>query len=442
MSVQTPSEADSPALDGLNSSEGPLSEMASLKIADPTIPKPGPPIANFPLPRELRDRIYGFLLEAGTTKKLHVSILRANKTIGAEATKYLYGENAFVLVDYNMPAFYVATSLVGLSNLQSMDTYPFKHQCLEVDIQWPQAPYTDSLEDEDPNKQTKKGIVLMLLEDMPKLWETLGFLCGQAFPDAALVSTCRDERLSLHRTKMRCKPAVKVEARHTAYRKSPEGDKACVLQGIDMALGAGYHLQVVDANGLVLETPAAIAPSIIWPRAFLESRTKVARKLKKLGDELAVAGQALPAALHFDNLLRLSTAMCLSDVGDVIKDSTQQGMIPEMRRVVQLRVDLECSATDAYLRCKSLKAESVIHGLMVHLDTLDITMQVDVRHMYLLLLLLKNASNPLCDGALAHIKSAVDVLESAPIQTDRLVHDLGIINGVLAACAGRVRSID
>lgn len=73
-----------------------------------------------PLPRELRDQIYGYLLESSYTKlprtykesqtgvregrighKFHTNILAVNKEIHDEAEEYLYKNNVFVIASFD-----------------------------------------------------------------------------------------------------------------------------------------------------------------------------------------------------------------------------------------------------------------------------------------------------------------------------------------------------
>ncbi|KAK4544726.1 hypothetical protein LTR36_003975 [Oleoguttula mirabilis] len=69
-----------------------------------------PPRANLPIPRELRDQVYGYLLSGeyakdGATYHFHTNVLAVNKQIHAEAEEYLYKHNVFVVVSYKWPFF-------------------------------------------------------------------------------------------------------------------------------------------------------------------------------------------------------------------------------------------------------------------------------------------------------------------------------------------------
>ncbi len=86
-----------------------------------------PPMINFPLPRELRDMIYGLLLNADKvqdapyhtrhraelarnkrvahTYRFHTNVLQLNKTISAEAHEELFRSQRFIVVSYQWPGF-------------------------------------------------------------------------------------------------------------------------------------------------------------------------------------------------------------------------------------------------------------------------------------------------------------------------------------------------
>jgi hypothetical protein len=72
----------------------------------------GAPRANFPLPRELRDHIYSYLLDAEHTRvkrarvgdrayNYHTNILGVNRQIHDEAEEYLYKNNIFIVIGYH-----------------------------------------------------------------------------------------------------------------------------------------------------------------------------------------------------------------------------------------------------------------------------------------------------------------------------------------------------
>lgn len=82
-------------------------------------------LPNLPLPRELRDQIYGYLLDSAYTRvirpddglddyddyytsqayKFHTNILAVNRAIHDEAEEYLYKNNTFIVASFEWPGF-------------------------------------------------------------------------------------------------------------------------------------------------------------------------------------------------------------------------------------------------------------------------------------------------------------------------------------------------
>jgi hypothetical protein len=96
-------------------------------------------LLNFPLPRELRDHIYGYLLHSDYTRvvrerttgpangegpfsrqayKFHTNILAVNKVIHHETEEYLYKNNVFVVAsaEWHETGFPPGDSLFTASN--------------------------------------------------------------------------------------------------------------------------------------------------------------------------------------------------------------------------------------------------------------------------------------------------------------------------------------
>jgi len=117
------------------------------------------PRENFPLPRELRDHIYSYLLDSKHTKvkrahvgdrayKFHTNILGVNRQIHGEAEKYLYKHNIFVVIshqfsDPDIPATgFIAPFVAKLSSAE------FTHRSLEVRLS--EVTHVDSEQSEIP----------------------------------------------------------------------------------------------------------------------------------------------------------------------------------------------------------------------------------------------------------------------------------------------------
>lgn len=94
-------------------------------------------LPNLPIPRELRDQIYGYLLDSTYTRvarypdgfddtkdsftpssyKFHPQILAVNRTIHDEAEEYLYKNNLFIVASFDWPSFIQAQQRGAVSDM-------------------------------------------------------------------------------------------------------------------------------------------------------------------------------------------------------------------------------------------------------------------------------------------------------------------------------------
>jgi hypothetical protein len=99
--------------------------------------------ANFPLPRELRDHIYSYLLDAKHTKvkrarvrdrayKFHTNILGVNRQIHDEAEEYLYKHNTFVVVSHHFSDVDISATGSFAPFVAKLPNDEFAHRSLEV----------------------------------------------------------------------------------------------------------------------------------------------------------------------------------------------------------------------------------------------------------------------------------------------------------------------
>lgn len=102
-------------------------QQLTAALSDMSVSDMPPKLPNFPLPRELRDKIYGYLLDGDYTRvkrnlnrsetqteferligdemayHFHTNILAVNRTIHEEAEELLYKRNVFVVISYQWP---------------------------------------------------------------------------------------------------------------------------------------------------------------------------------------------------------------------------------------------------------------------------------------------------------------------------------------------------
>lgn len=126
--------------------------MSALAVSE--APQPPSPRPNFPLPRELRDQIYGYLLDNQYTRvermynpdskqayteygltayHFHTNILGVNHAIHDEAEKLLYERNVFVVASYTCPKFSsLIRSLKFVPIVSTKHVARMKHHSLRI----------------------------------------------------------------------------------------------------------------------------------------------------------------------------------------------------------------------------------------------------------------------------------------------------------------------
>ena len=174
--------------------------------------KPSFPILD--LPRELRDEIYGYLLDSRRVKytptpsntathsqqyaalggrahtyDFQTAILVANKEIGREAADYLHKNNNFILVYFSMAAFHHMLHLSDVPIITDRKLETFNRHAMEVELDWEDSPFVQiSVDYHDEWPDIDDGTVLMVLEDFPKLCGMLRYMCQYILPPSVFVT--------------------------------------------------------------------------------------------------------------------------------------------------------------------------------------------------------------------------------------------------------------
>lgn len=152
-------------------------------------PAPAPQ-ANFPLPRELRDQIYGYLLDGKHTRvtrvnrndkayKFHTNIMAVNRQIHREAERYLYKNNIFVVFRSDilpLPRFEVPVVAFGRRNM--------KHLSLDVT-------FFQNYDPHSPPENHQITHLLLLAKDLGIYCHWMG-LCNISSPSARRITLGTD----------------------------------------------------------------------------------------------------------------------------------------------------------------------------------------------------------------------------------------------------------
>lgn len=142
--------------------------------------------SNLPIPRELRDQVYGYLLNTAYTRvtrhqdglchfqdchtcpayKFHTKILLVCRTIHDEAEEYLYANGDFILARFEWPrsAPKPLGELMWVPLVTAKHADSMRHHSVQLDFQ-------KNLQERDQAEDTSKESFLLLLDD-------LGALCN------------------------------------------------------------------------------------------------------------------------------------------------------------------------------------------------------------------------------------------------------------------------
>ncbi|KAI5362564.1 hypothetical protein Slin15195_G062200 [Septoria linicola] len=245
-------------------------------------------MTSFPLPQELRDEVYSYLLNADQvqytpirkrtshykayryggsahTYHFHTNILSVNKTIAKDASEYLLKHNTFIRVNFTCSGF-------------------LRH-CTIFDGPWPLEQKTYRGE-----HQVNSGSILMLAKDLPRLITLLKHYSEHVPPTAVQVLSKPDLPINLAvattndvvgppRLHIKLQPLQSDSAMASIVRDLEE----LTVLGMDMALGGFDTLD----RSTIQHKPL---PSLIWLRSLQWNRFDTFTSLKQIADEHAKAG--------------------------------------------------------------------------------------------------------------------------------------------------------
>ncbi|KAK3715118.1 hypothetical protein LTR37_007328 [Vermiconidia calcicola] len=291
---------------------------------------PQEPMANFPLPRELRDEIYSYLLDARNVEytplpeqdtkhseayslrsgRAHTydfctALLRVNKTLGDEAKQQLYSKSAFVKIDFDMPGFHQLLHLANVPVLAEANIEHFPHFALKVDLLWKTPPWVklcEYLHELTPSHD--RGSVLMLTQDFRRFCEMLKYQCQFTSPRCVYVNTSAGLEVKPVVVEVSEPPTIKVTCRTTVLTALSDQHQAALLNDLRTVTGAGYKLTISGFadHALSRAVKESMSPRIIWVRAMEWDRLELGLLKKREADKLALLHD-IRGATHRYNLL-------------------------------------------------------------------------------------------------------------------------------------------
>lgn len=273
---------------------------------------------NFPLPKELRDHIYSYLLDGATVKydkspgttayDFDTAIMAVNSELHAETTEYLYRKNTFVVVSYNWADLEQLISFYNVPHVTSKSAARMKHHSLRMHFGStykrlvPELTHMDGpiLTHVDPPLKS----VLLLLEDLPALIHVMRIQLHKLSINFTCVTTePGDEDMSCitmgAHTNIVPRTQTRVEFRNTAYKTCNPALQEKLTKPLRALTGS---CQKVKFTGAIADRAALeslkdrMAPSLVWSRALFWDLYLTLRESKRIADTLALRGAHEKAA--------------------------------------------------------------------------------------------------------------------------------------------------
>lgn len=350
------------------------------------------PKANFPLPRELRDQIYSYLLSSGFVKhtptrsdatqshefdicestahaySFGTGILAVSRDIAREAKEYLYKNNTFVLVEYECSGFSVALHNGDVPIVADRKIESFGHACVQIKVVLKNPPWISISQRHDwPTPRTERGTVLMLLDDFAVLARMLRLHLQYSLGRCLYVVSSRNEQLDITVTEATTFADVKIELMSTTFQHQSTLLQDCLLASISHVIGGGMKVQIVgamdSAKAALVETK--MAPHVVWAAALHWSRLRTALELKRCADDLATAGNTRQAYARYSYLVDF---FCISKIElfPVVASSRNEDLNAAMARVAVLLCDLMLSRMYLHVRTGNVEGpqlQSELHGV-------------------------------------------------------------------------------
>ncbi|KXT14798.1 hypothetical protein AC579_9651 [Pseudocercospora musae] len=334
--------------DAIAPSENPSADPDQNTIASPGEEGERPTPSLQTLPQELRDEIYSYLLDADAVKytpdyksyshsfgysdvgstahtyRFETALLSINKFFAEDARRYFTSKNVFTIFNFHCPGMrhmlhICDVPVVADHGLDDFDGHTFSVELCWTqglppiptrpsiddgyDDQWYANPgddswipiYGDRLDEElaclaDCHPEDPDGLVLILEQDLPKLWSMLRLAFLLSIHNSPSIITQPGEQLKTYQHQ---------DIRSVAMMNLSENDslptqdllpdrKGKFLRGVKTVTGAGYHLTLHGFNNQEAEeVRSSTAPDFVWLRAWQWDAFDVLNTLKQHIDDLA-----------------------------------------------------------------------------------------------------------------------------------------------------------
>ncbi|KXT04184.1 hypothetical protein AC578_96 [Pseudocercospora eumusae] len=356
--------------------------------------RPRPNLQN--LPQEMRDEIYSYLLDADTVKytpdyksfshsseyseyggtahsyRFHTGIFGVNKEVAANSHKYFLSQNSIIKFNFVCPgmprllhvgdvpiladhsfdyfdhySFKISlSSLKGLPEILTWDSGDMHEvPTLERNGDWDDEALAELAESKEEDFH---GSVLLLQQDLPKLWEMLRLIFLFSAPPTATLAFEAGNAMVVEKIAGESSDIAMAVSRHEENipRSFLEQRTADFLRGLSTVTGAGYRLTLHGFDPRdTAQVQLDMAPEMIWLRAYGWDRFELLRTMKRRTDQLAMDGNLDAGELRYEFLQKLT------DPEQHWSSETQDAQVVNASILVEhLHVDVKLSRVWLMLR--------------------------------------------------------------------------------------------
>jgi hypothetical protein len=300
-------------------------------------------LPNLPIPRELRDQIYGYLLDSAYTRvtrypngfndtqdsttcqsyKFHTHILAVNRTVHDEAQEYLYKNNKFIVASIDWPDFIqerqgkAVVEMVWSRFVNAKHVAKMRHHTVRLHLAM--------------NKQTSTNVTgaggkaqlqsfLLLAKDLGAFCTTLQFQLKASAPGFVIVigDSGHDPQdiievggVSETDARISKPPSLKIEFRDTQFYKATDEwqrqllDMLSEVASPSMKVGISGNLRI-EESGYIQQLKAKMGPVLYSRCADSWVRFQTLCKAKLSADEALNSGELHLAAHMYTRIVKFA----------------------------------------------------------------------------------------------------------------------------------------
>lgn len=274
----------------------------------------GSTIATFPIPQELRDHVYSYLLLGDNVSQVghkdnrvyqfHTNILAVNKKVNQEASKYLFTKNTFVIVSHKWDGLDRFLKSTGVPIVADHSTSKLKQHSIRIHLSGKVPPN---------HTQPKLDLqsFIMHFDHLPRLVLSLQWLQYTVkgpylFVTSAAgtpITTTTSTTATIHKP-----PITKIQLRSTEHRQITPALQHELLEPFKSLIGGAQKVVLLNTADEEHAIPLrkGMSPTLVWPSAYRWSEYETILSIKQVMDELADSGRLETAYRNYGKVAHLA----------------------------------------------------------------------------------------------------------------------------------------